>query len=285
MPNSEPAKLPFGIKGNKTTFIIAGFVVIGGVIYFRHKANQSNTSTTTATGTGTQTDPAGNVGQIDPATGYAYGSPEDTATLNNTQIGAGLDAYGTGAIDPNTGVPYAYELGYGSGDAGTGTISGQQPITTNSQWLTAAEGVLPNGTSATVEAALSKVLGGVAVSASERDLFLEAVGILGNPPQGYPQPIKLTNTSGQPGASIPAKPAGLHLTVSGTSVHASWSGVSGATQYLFQLTPHDAASRSVGTAKSVTTSGLKKGTTYKAHVAAQNGSGKSAWATASIKVP
>lgn len=42
-----------------------------------------------------QTDPAGNIGSIDPATGYVYGTPEDLAALASNNAGTGTGA-GTG---------------------------------------------------------------------------------------------------------------------------------------------------------------------------------------------
>jgi hypothetical protein len=49
-------------------------IALGMWYYFQRKSS-------TAAGVNQQTDPAGNVGSIDPATGYVYGTPEDLAAL------------------------------------------------------------------------------------------------------------------------------------------------------------------------------------------------------------
>jgi hypothetical protein len=51
-----------------------GLIALGMWYYFQRKSS-------TAAGVNQQTDPAGNVGSIDPATGYVYGTPEDLAAL------------------------------------------------------------------------------------------------------------------------------------------------------------------------------------------------------------
>ncbi len=190
------------VDKKKATYAGAAVAIgIAGVVYIRRRK--------TASGTG-QNAPGGVSGTdsgIDPATGIPY-----------------ADEGGTSGIDPSTGIPYSEESGntgiYGSSNnlgnfdaagyplGSTADLAWQAAqegdttaITTNSQWITEAEsGIIPGDVS-TISAALSKVLGGVAVTSDQRDLFLEAVGALGNPPQGYPQPIKLTDTAGQPGSS------------------------------------------------------------------------------------
>jgi hypothetical protein len=55
------------------------------------------------------------------------------------------------------------------------------------------------GNPETVHAALAAVLGGLTVTTAQKNLFLEAAGINGNPPGGYPKPIKVSDTAGHPG--------------------------------------------------------------------------------------
>lgn len=187
------------IKGNKTVLYGGGAVVaVAGIIWFRHRAAASAASASTgtaATDTGLQTDPAGNVGIIDPETGFVEGSPEDEQALQNT--------FGAGA-----GIPIE---NLGDSGAGTGTTSSTGSLTTNTEWLAKAENVLPNGHSSTVVTALTKVLGGVAVTHAQRALFLEAKGVVGSPPDGYP-PIKLTDTGGHP-SSPPGKGVKPHSVI------------------------------------------------------------------------
>lgn len=57
------------------------WLVAAAGIYYYFSRKSSSASPGNATSPGSQTDPAGNVGYIDPSTGYVYGSPEDTAAL------------------------------------------------------------------------------------------------------------------------------------------------------------------------------------------------------------
>jgi hypothetical protein len=133
------------------------------------------------------------------------------------------------AIDPDTGIPYSEESGsydYG-GDNYGGDYSGESGydsagypigssadlqyqdeqtsgIQTNDEWVQQAIGGSVPGDPGTIQAALSAVLGGLTVTNAQKNLFLEAVGILGNPPQGYPTPIKTSDTAAQPGTPATA---------------------------------------------------------------------------------
>lgn len=194
-----------------------GVIAAGGVavvVYIeKRRAAQSamaSAAATTAATASTSTDPAGNVGTIDPATGYVYGSPQDEAALSQAADAGysdygGLDtAGGTGDIDPETGYEVgsiADEQALGEVTATTGTSAQSTPstgISTNSQWVTQAVATLP-GDSSTITTALTSVLGGLTVTTAQQQLFMEAVGLLGAPPGGYPTPIKTSDTAGQPG--------------------------------------------------------------------------------------
>src|SRR5882757_2898945 len=100
----------------KTTVYIAGGigVVIVGVVWYRSR----NTATSTTTSTPVDTT------QIDPATGYAYGSAEDAAALaaQSSYISAGGSSGG--------GSSY-----YSGGQQPTGFVS-------DAQWAQAAEDYL-----------------------------------------------------------------------------------------------------------------------------------------------
>jgi hypothetical protein len=71
----------------------------GGAIWWYLQTKQSAT-TSASQAANLQTDPAGNIGTIDPATGYVYGTPEDLAALaaNN----AGTSSSTTGASSSAT---------------------------------------------------------------------------------------------------------------------------------------------------------------------------------------
>jgi hypothetical protein len=197
-----------GEVDKKKALIIGGSTIaVIAIVMIRKKS-----AGTAAAATTTTTDP----NAIDPATGIPYS--QETGGSNSL-------------IDPSTGIPYADEAnglgGYNVGGGGSvfdsgnydaagyplgsqadlawqaqvsGTSVAGQSITTKSEWVAAAEQQL--GNTADVASALAKVLGGLPVTVDQQNLFLEAVGIIGQPPGGYP-PIKLTNTAGQPNPTTP----------------------------------------------------------------------------------
>jgi len=194
-------KVPgLGEVGKKPAVIGVGIgVAIVVVVIVRKKATANNTAPgTTQAASGDQTDPAGNVGQIDPATGYVTGSPEDQQALAQGSTAAfsdlGLGGIGVNSgIDPATGIPYAYETGGGS-SGGTTTTTAVTP--TRETWL---EQAISDMSAPNLAEIAPKIWAGIAVSKADKDTFLEAVALEGAPPGGYPTPIKLTDTAGQPG--------------------------------------------------------------------------------------
>lgn len=200
-------KVPGLGEVSKKAAVIGGGagIAIVAVVIIRKKsaanaanaANADNTAPATTQAASTdQTDPAGNVGQIDPATGYVYGSPEDeqalsqgsTADYSDLEDDLGDDS----GIDPNTGIPYADEIG--SGESGTGTTT--TTPTTRETWLEQAISDMNAPSLATIA---PSVWAGIAVSSADKATFLEAVALEGSPPGGYPSPIKLTDTPAQAG--------------------------------------------------------------------------------------
>lgn len=192
---------------------LAAVAIVVVVMVRKKSAASAAAAATPATGgAATVTDPAGNVCSVlDPNSGYCPGSSQDQAYQQNesgalSNLGDESDYGGTGSSAVSgdydaAGYPIGSEadLQYEQGLTGTGTsaTTSTSGITTNSSWLTEAvdELMAQGGDSATIQTALSMVLGGLAVTSAQQSLFLEAVGILGQPPQGYPQPIKLTNTA------------------------------------------------------------------------------------------
>jgi PASTA domain len=176
---------------------------LGVIVYIRAR-NTAKTAAAADTSTATA-DTSGYDPTIDPSTGIPYAEEN--------------------AIDPSTGIPYAEEnsgMGTsdygGAGAYGTGYDAAGYPIgssqdiawsqqqttgiTTNNEWVQEAIGGSLPGDPGTIQTALSAVLGGLTVTTAQKNLFLEAVGVLGNPPQGYP-PIHTSDTSAQP--ATPAK--------------------------------------------------------------------------------
>jgi hypothetical protein len=155
---------------------------VGAIWYYRHK----QASASAAAGF---TDPAGNTCSApNPATGFCPGTAEDQQAM--TQLAS------TGFVGQPQG---GGTFGSTGGATGGGNITNQ--ITTKEEWVRAAENFLPNGHSTEVRNALLGVLGGLTVTSAERRIFLEAVGGLGDPPGGYPKPIKVSDSTGHPGGS------------------------------------------------------------------------------------
>lgn len=184
-----------GIGNMSKKAAAGGVIVAGGIVgiaYYRHR-NAASSSSTSATDTS---------GAIDPSTGVPYADEYSGGIDPSTGIPyADEGGYGATGIDPLTGLPYVDEGG--TGITGTGTSTGSGGYTTNADWATAAENALQaQGVSpSTAATAISKILAGLPVTSAQQDIFLEAVGLLGSPPNGYPQPIKLTDTPGHPGTT------------------------------------------------------------------------------------
>jgi len=212
MPDNPGDKIGAWFRAHKAAgwgLIAAGGVV--GVILWRRRASQSATQQgSTATGD-----------NIDPQTGFPYGSAEDEQALQQAQSG-----FSTGfGYDPWGGFnPFPVPPASGGG-ASTGSGGGNKGIQNNDQWLKAAENTLPNGHSSSVETALASVLGGLTVTWAQRALFLEAKGVLGDPPGGYPTPIKVQHSGGDHGGShqkvrVPDV-NGEHYVVAAGKIHAA----------------------------------------------------------------
>lgn len=182
MADKASAKINAFFKHHKAAawgIIIAGGA--GAILLWRHNAAKQATAAT-----------AGGK-QIDPKTGYVAGSAQDEQALANGGY------YGTG-YNPHGGGYNPFPVRTGGGGGSTGGSTGRT-VTNNDEWFMHAKNVLPNGHSRSVEEALSRVLGGLTVTWMQRALFLEAVGILGPPPNGYPKPIKVEHGGGDHGGS------------------------------------------------------------------------------------
>lgn len=73
-------------------------------------------------------------------------------------------------------------------------------IITNQDWLSAAESLNLGGIpSDSINAACSRILGGLSVTSAQADIYHQVVGIIGPPPQSTPT-IKITSTPVPPNA-------------------------------------------------------------------------------------
>lgn len=202
------------------------------------------------TGTGQQTDPAGNSGVIDPATGYVYGSPEDQAGLAARSGGGG------GTADTST-------------QSGS-TTAGQYPD--NASWGRAAVNYLVGlgeDPSAANEA-IQQYLGSQTLTPQQQAMVNLVVQGIGAPPQlpgptGTPPPPVVTPPSGIVYATNP--PTGL--TVSGhtsSTIAVKWNSTTNATGYTVKYgRTSDATDGNIGVGSGTTTAtigGLAPGVLY-----------------------
>jgi hypothetical protein len=237
-------KVP-GVGNVKKQYVIAGAGIVLVVVAVAYMRRQS--ATTAAATTATDTTATGT------SAGYAY----DTG-LSGTAAGN----YAPYGVDIN-GNPIAAPTGAGT----NGTF------TTNQDWTSAAAVSLAEAGIATTAStdAIAEVLAGHAVTPAQKGIFEKAIGLLGQPPQGYPSPIKLTSTpTGGPGTVTPGKPAKLHATNIGqTFISLDWDPVKGATGYRVTKDGKTVVTVVYSTA---IVQGLTKGHRYKLGVQAINGS-------------
>jgi hypothetical protein len=209
---AETIDLP-GIGPTKRTYVYIGgaLVLVLGIEWYRNRSTSSTGSSTAAATSDQGTDPAGNVGTIDPATGYVEGSPEDLSSLDT-------------------------QAGYATGDEGTTTgdtsATTGPPFTTNAAWsqyainyLTQNENVDPG----TVGQVLGAYLTGQAISAADKAMVDDAIAVAGYPPvsgaNGYPPAINVSGsaTGGTSGNTHPGVPQDLKITGVGPgSVNGTW---------------------------------------------------------------
>jgi hypothetical protein len=85
------------------------------------------------------------------------------------------------------------DAGAGDGGANVAPFTTVPVLGTNEAWEQEAISALSNSGFSTHVAglAISRVLGGLVVTPEQEQIFLQAVGLLGPPPAGYPVPIKV----------------------------------------------------------------------------------------------
>jgi hypothetical protein len=189
-PAAGTVKLPgLGPVPKKTLAIVA--LVGGGVLAYMYirKARA-------ASGTGTTAAAAGTDPNLDPQTGFDYGTPQDLETLNagsaglgfGSGLGLGSGGQGSGEFfDPNTG---QFDLSSPFTGGSTATA-----VTTNAEWEQEAIGDLEAGgvAQSTVNAAesgLPRYLAHLTLSEAQASAVQMAVGLAGPPPSGGPFSIR-----------------------------------------------------------------------------------------------
>jgi hypothetical protein len=174
--------IPGGLKLKKNVAIGIGIVAVGvgGYYYYRQKKAAAAASAASTSAQSTALDQTGN---IDPATGYAYGSPEDQAALNAMQGGGAYGQYGSSG----------YYLG---GPPSSNPQPVPQGFTSNAQWAQAAEQYMGSNGADAIAAALGKYLLGSPLTTDQVTLVQEAIAAEGTPPvpgtqvPGYPPSYK-----------------------------------------------------------------------------------------------
>jgi len=197
-------KTPFGEMPKKTVVLLGvGSAGIIGVVYYRQKKAQQ--SSTVSTGTA----------EIDPATGYPYGSPEDAAAL--AQQGS-----------------YITPTGAGSGATGGGSSSippSNISFASNGQWSQAvveymtSHGLVQDGSK--LSSALGKYIAGqyIQQGSDEDTLVSQAIALMGFPPvagpNGYPPSINRS-----PAAVSLGQVSGIHaIRISKNEIALAWTAV------------------------------------------------------------
>lgn len=171
---ADTIKLPgMGPTNKKTVYAGLGVLAVAVGIYYYRKRNAAATASTTTT----------DGSNIDPATGYETGSPQDLAAL--AAQGQVPPDYSPGTVVNGMGGPtptYTYPAA---------------SFATNDQWGQAAESYLVAqvGLDApTVSAALGAYIAGKALTASQQSVIEQAIAQVGQPPipgtNGYPPSIR-----------------------------------------------------------------------------------------------
>lgn len=262
---AETVKLPGIGPVSKTTALALGAVALAVVGVGLYRSRQASA----AAGTGDTTS-----SQIDPATGYPYGSAEDEAAL--AQQAASL-AGGVGLSDF-------------TGSSGTATTPTATGYATNAQWAQAAEDYLVGtiGSDAHVVGnALGKYITGGILTSDQVSVVTQAIAFAGYPPvngpTGYPPSYHVAAAP----TKLPA-PANLRVTkVTKTSVSIAWTAVPGAAGYYVNLASptqgqHHSATLGKGTL-TFTHGGLAHGKTYQFWVQAFDSAGAGAQSHVSAK--
>lgn len=203
LPGMGPVKKPY---------VYAGVGVTAGILIWAYwrRANAVAPDTTASTPVAAAPDASSDYAQYSDASGYNMIYPPSYGTGSYSQYG--YDIYGNPIPAPVTS---------GSGGA----------LTTNSDWATAAESLLQDGgvELSVATTSITRVLGGLSVTSTQRDHFMQAVGVLGQPPQGYPTPIHVTDPGTEPTppatTTPPPAPTGLKAVPFREHVDLDWNPV------------------------------------------------------------
>ena len=243
-PDIKPPQGGPGLKGALSKKIgplpAVAWIAIAIVVFYYVSKRQK------ASGSADQTDSAGNVGQIDPKTGYVYGSAEDAAALGQSASNLGTS--------PDTGT-------------GGATVGGQ--YADNNAWAVAAINYLVSiGVDATsANAAITQFLASQSLTPQQQgevNLVIQRLGAPPSPPEpgGSPPPI-VTPPSSSTYAANP--PSGFTTTsVTSSAVGLKWNAAVNAASYTVRWGTYPTAQTGSVTVSTTaaTASGLKPATLY-----------------------
>lgn len=260
-------KTPFGEMKKKTAAI--GGVGIGGlalIVWYRHK-QAANASAASSASTGASTSDQ----NIDPATGFPYGSAEDIAALTQQQ-GLQYGQYPTGGYNPNPQPP-------GPGSFVTNAEWAQYV----EQWLTQNEGADP----ITVGNAIGKYISAQPLTPDMVSVVTNAIAIGGDPPvagpDGNPPGYKTQSGPGPgPGGTKAENPVtGLKVDADYTGIDVSWNASKNATSYSVRC-PGASNSPQRTTGTSARMRNLRRGHKYTVTVVAHPADPKAKFASQTV---
>lgn len=269
---ADGGKNALGFLAHKAgPFPVGVWVAIGLAFWWYLQRQNKKTATP-----GQQTDPAGNVGSIDPATGYVYGSSQDTA-----------------AIAANNGSGSGGGGGSGSPTSGSGSTTAGQ-YATNADWGRAAENYLVGlGLDPTAASqAIQQYLSSQNLTPDQQGMINLVIQGLGAPPE-LPTPSQNNppsslggtgtgSTGGGPTATNPPTGVAMDANVSSSTLAVRWNQCANATGYNIQIDTnpdfaHEFQTYVPSSQTSVTVGNLNPGTTYYFRVQAVPASANAGW--------
>jgi hypothetical protein len=279
MPDGS-VTLPGGAKIKKNVAIAIGVGAVGIAAYVLYRQKQASSSPDTS---------GYSTADVDPQTGYPYGSPEDQAALAALSGGTmGQTNQGASWVGGQTiGYDQFGQPVYGQGG---GSLGGPGSFTNNAQWTSFCESAMGSTGGDAIAAALGKYLLGQPLSDEQVTSVQQAIAIGGFPPvagaEGFPPSYKTMPAPPPTGGSGTAKNPVKQLRTEPrfTQIDAHWAPLSGATKY--QVKAHHngrIVDQATVAGTFATMNNLHKNTLYRITVWATPGSGAMASTNARTK--
>jgi hypothetical protein len=257
--------LPGGLKVNRNVLILL-LITAGGLAAISWYRTRGDTGTTEAAVPG----------QIDPQTGYTYGSPEDQAAL------AAMAGSTLGQVDSSSwvgGQTIGYDQ-YGNPVYGQGGGGIPGAFTSNAQWTQSAEAYMGSDGNDAIAAALGKYITAQPLTEDQRTIVQSAIASQGYPPvagpNGFP-PAFRTQEAAPPGLVAQNPVHNLVLVPRYTQMDAHWNALKNAKTYTVRIHHNGKVLQTHKIAGTFTTfHNLRNNTSYTVTVWAAPGRGNSA---------